>query len=177
VTVPNYDQLNSGVVEQKTPDDGVHKAILDRAALVETRTGKEMVVTEWRDATDELVQWQSWNQFEGQGFAYVRDLLLALGVPLGDTDDRGTPLIMDDEGLRRYLEIAQGGMYDVKTQSREVGDRVFVNTYVNGLTTGGAQLGLSVTNEPDVPIDNGDLPAAGTQAQRAAQQFGDPPPF
>ena len=179
----NFDQLNTGELDVKTPDDGNHVAILDRASLVSTRSG-EQIVTEWRDAKDYTVQWQSWNRFEGNGFPYTRDLLIGLGVPLGKELPDGTPIIMDDDGLRREVEIAVGGMFNIRTQSRQGDGRVFVNTYVDGLTAGGVQLDInsnvipgqldinsnaaalnaSARIEPDVPIDTAGLPEPGTQA-------------
>ena len=162
----NFDQLNTGETDVKLPSDGARVAFLDRAALVDTRSG-EQVVTEWRDAKDYTVQWVSWNRFEGAGFPYTRDLLLGLGVPLGKNAPDGTPLIMDDDGLKREIDMAVGGMFNIRTQSRQGDGRVFVNTYVDGLTTGGVQLDInsnaaalnaSATIPPDVPIDTEGLP-------------------
>jgi hypothetical protein len=182
----NYDQLNTGEADVQTPDDGAHVAILDRASLVDTRSG-EQVVTEWRDAKDYTVQWQSWNRFEGAGFPYTRDLLVGLGVPLGKNAPDGTPLIMDDDGLRREIAIAQGGMFNVRTVSRQGDGRVFVNTYVDGLTMGGVQLDISsnvealnqsARIEPDVPIDTDGLPepSSGPVPVASAQRPPTPAP-
>lgn len=148
----NYDQLNTGEAKTEPPADGEHVAILERASLVDTRSGQQ-VVSEWRDAKSDSVAWQSWNRFDGAGFTYTRDLLLGLGVPLGKAGSDGLPLIMDDDALKREIDVAVGGMFNVKTQSRQGDGRVFVNTYVDGLARG-VQLGM----EPDVPIDTDGLP-------------------
>jgi hypothetical protein len=153
----DYNHLNSGSSEVEPPSDGSHTAMLERASLVDTRSG-EQVVTEWRDAQRDTVWWQSWNRFDTNGFQYTRELLIGLGVPLGKASSDGLPLVMDDDGLTRALEIAVGGMFDVRTQSRQGDGRVFVNTYVNGLTRGGLQLGLSASAELDVPFDTDGLP-------------------
>jgi hypothetical protein len=169
----NYDQLNTGEENVKLPDDGAHVAVLDRASLVDTRSG-EQIVTEWRDAKDWTCQWQSWNRFEGAGFPFTRELLIGLGVPLGKNAPDGVPLIMDDDSLRREISIAVGGMFDVKTTSRQGDGRVFVNTYVNGLRTGGVQLTVddmtrgNIRDEPDVPIDTRGLPEPSSGPVRAA---------
>jgi hypothetical protein len=177
----DYDQLNTGEANVKLPSDGPRVAFLDRASLVDTRSG-EQVVTEWRDAKDYTCQWQSWNRFEGAGFQYTRDLLVGLGVPLGKTSSDGLPLIMDDESLRREIDIAVGGMFNVKTTSRQGDGRVFVNTYVDGLRTGGVQLDIedmargNIRDEPDVPIDTAGLPEPSSGPLRAAPSPGAQPP-
>jgi hypothetical protein len=148
---------------------------------VDTRSG-EQVVTEWRDAKDYTCQWQSWNRFEGAGFQYTRELLIGLGVPLGKTSPDGLPLIMDDESLRREIDIAVGGMFNIKTTSRQGDGRVFVNTYVDGLRTGGVQLDIedmargNIRDEPDVPIDTAGLPEPSSgPLPTTATSAGQPP--
>lgn len=178
----DYDQLNTGEANVKLPSDGQRVAFLDRASLVDTRSG-EQIVTEWRDAKDYTCQWQSWNRFEGAGFPYTRELLIGLGVPLGKASPDGLPLIMDDESLRREIDIAVGGMFNVKTTSRQGDGRVFVNTYVDGLQTGGVQLDIddmatrgNIRDEPDVPIDTRGLPEPSSGPLRAASTSGAQPP-
>lgn len=156
----DYDALR-GDGSVNTPDDGEHIALLERAALVETGKG-DNVVTEWK-APSEKASWQSWNRFDPSGMPYTRDLLVALGVNLST--------LTDDDGLQAELDKCVNRYWRVNTTSRmgNQGDRVFITTYVNG-PTGPPQ--------PDVPIDSEGLPdAPPLPVPAAGSQFGDKSPF
>jgi hypothetical protein len=138
----NYELLR-GDSTPATPADGTHQARLDRAKLVETRSG-ERLVTEW--STDQNVMWTSWNRFDPTGIEYTRELLIGLGVNLAT--------IMDDEKLEDALIDAIGIEYTVRTTSStgSQGDKIFTNTYVDA-PVNGAQPELG----SDMPADSRDL--------------------
>lgn len=155
----DFDALwGSGDVQ--TPDDGEHIALLERAALVDTKKG-EQLVTEWRAPTEKAA-WQSWNRFDTSGMSYTRDLLLALGVSPRSA--------MDDDALASELDRCVNQWWRVTTTSQmgSQGDRVFVTTYVNG---------KAGPVEPDVPIDTEGLPEPTVAASEPGAQFGAAAPF
>ena len=78
---PDYDMLRGET--GGLPPDGVHDAYLDRAALVDTRSG-EMIVTEWRTVGDPLYMWTCWFGLSGQRLGFALDFLDQIGVDRAD---------------------------------------------------------------------------------------------
>jgi hypothetical protein len=137
--------------ETVLPDDGDHVAWLDRGALVTTAAGDERLVSEWRDAQDPNTVWTSWNGFAGQGMSFTRDFLLGLGVDLSSVNDT--------EELDLALQRAVGHPYNVRVQGRQVNDRVFINTYVNGRAQSVQQaLDVRAQNMDELGTDRSGLP-------------------
>lgn len=135
----DYDALR-GATNTGVPDNGPHTARLERAALIETDKGSNLV-TEW---SEDGLWWTSWNRFDGQGLPYTQALLDALEV------DR-SKLTNDDE-LTDALSAAEGLLYLVHTDSKQGsrGDRWFINTHVDG---------RAAPVQTDLPIDTEGLPA------------------
>jgi len=134
----DYEALRGGVTTG-VPDNGAHTARLERAALIETDKGSNLV-TEW---SEDGLWWTSWNRFDGQGLPFTQQLLDSLGV------DRST--ITDDDELEQALSQAQGVLYLVHTDSKQgsKGDRWFINTYVDG---------RAVPTQDELPVDTEGLP-------------------
>src|SRR5215471_16888566 len=102
------------------PDDGVHTARLERTNIVELTAGLRLV-TDWR-ALDSACQWSSWNWLEGdwpERLIETGDLLAGLGVEATD----------DEDELAGLLAIAEGGVYQVRTETTRAKDgRLYTRT-------------------------------------------------
>ena len=158
----DFDALRGEGGEPELPEDGDHVAVLERAAIVDTRNG-ERLVTEWRDAVVGQITWQSWNRFDTTGMSYTRELMIGLGVDLS--------AVTDTDALEQGLYERVNGMYSVRTTSQmgSGGDRIFITTYVNGAVNGAQQ-----TLATDVPIDTEGLPPVRPAPPRAPAQTAAP---
>lgn len=128
------------------PDNGSYDARLERAALVETRNG-EQLVTEW---TCPEGAWTSWNRFDATGLPFAQELLDGLAV------DRTK--LTDDYALESELYRVTGQTYRVVVSNSKgsQGDRVFTNTKVIG----------PAAQTTDVPGDLQGLQGRGGDPQR-----------
>jgi hypothetical protein len=134
----DYEALRGGV-STGVPDNGSHTARLERAALVETDKGSNLV-TEW---SEDGLWWTSWNRFNAQALPFTQALLDGLGV------DRQK--ITNDDEFETALSDVQGILYLVHTDSKQgsQSDRWFINTYVDG---------RAVPAQIDMPVDTEGLP-------------------
>lgn len=134
----DYDALREGV-STGVPDNGTHTARLERAALIETDKGSNLI-TEW---SEDGLWWTSWNRFDAQGMSYTQELLDALGV------DRSK--ITNDDEFEEALSHPVGHLWLVRTDAKQGsrGDKWFINTYVDG---------RAVPTQTDLPIDTEGLP-------------------
>ena len=152
------------------PADGDHIARLERAVVVDTKRG-EQIVTEWSNQAN--VMWTSWNRFDSSGMPYTQDLLDGLGI------DRRK---VTEDSLSDELARCEGGTYQVSTEANEgsQGGRWFINTYVRQPLRAGQTPPPPDAQvvPPDVPVDTAGLPTAGAAAQTTASDlFGDDAPF
>jgi hypothetical protein len=141
------------------PPDGIHKATLVVAKLVEHSNGIGLV-TEWQVGGMTPYYWTTWFGFEGPRLAFTQEFLDSLGV------DRSQ--ITDDDAFGEALYLAQGKGYDVKTASWSGG----INTYVQGPASDAAQPQLG-----DVPIETAGLPQVSPVPVPAGPQADDDIPF
>jgi hypothetical protein len=153
----DYDALRGSAGGE--PPDGIHKALLMRAKLVETSNGATMLVTEWQVGGMTPYYWTTWFGFEGARMGFTQEFLDGLGV------DRSQ--ITDDDVFGEALQRAEDEAYTVRTSSWSGG----INTYVEEAPDT-AQASLD-----DAPIDTNGLPEVSTAEPVAAGGVDDDIPF
>jgi hypothetical protein len=124
------------------PDDGLHTARLERAAVIETDRGSRLI-TEWSDENN--LMWTSWNRFDASGLKFTQDLLDGLGVNRSQ---------ITEDNFSDELAQMEGGTYQVRTDSKQgkQGDRWFTSTYIEQAIAGRQQ------TLADIPADSAGLP-------------------
>lgn len=139
------------------PDDGLHTARLERAALVETDRGSRLI-TEWSDENN--LMWTSWNRFDASGMAFTQELLDGLGINRKQ---------VTEDNFADELASVEGSTYQVRTESKQgsQGDRWFTSTYIEQ-TIAGRQQTLA-----DMPADTRGLPERDAAPNGAGDLFGD----
>jgi hypothetical protein len=133
----DYNALGSGGGGE--PPDGVYRATLIRAKLVETANGWRMV-TEWQVGGLTPYYWATWFGFEGPRMAFTQEFLDGLGI------DRAQ--ITDDVAFEAALDDACGRDYTVRTSAWSGGINVYPEAAVEN----------PQTSLDDVPIDTDGLP-------------------
>lgn len=158
----DFDKLRGDVpAGDEPPEDGDHVARLERAVVVDTKRG-EQVITEWSNEAN--VMWTSWNRFDATGLPYTQELLDGLGI------DRSK---VTEETLSDELARCEGATYQVTTSATKgsQGDRWFINTYVNQAVSASQRV---ASDAPDVPADANGLPEPDAGAAMASKDlFGD----
>lgn len=129
----NFDQLRAG--GSADPEAGLHEARLERAKVVDTKNGAEMMVTEW--STADNTQWTAWHGFTSKQLDFTVEYLDELGIG-------------HDFATREQLEDALDTIVGRYFQVRVEISRGFVNTFIEQPI------------EPDVPIDAAGLPEVTT---------------
>jgi hypothetical protein len=137
-----------------TPPNGVHRAYLDRASVVDTSNG-EKLVTEWKTsgADGPLYAWTTWFGLAGQALGFTQTFLDSIGV------DRSQ--ITDYASFDIALDRAVGIEYEVETKRwGDRGDGVNV-TVLGGAKERQQQLVDAPTEPVTVPstdADDDDIP-------------------
>jgi hypothetical protein len=144
----DYDALRGSAGGE--PPDGIHKALLMVAKLVETGSGSTMLVTEWQVGGLTPYYWTTWFGFEGARMGFTQEFLDSLGV------DRSQ--ITDDDAFGMALLHVQGETFAVRTSAWSGG----INTYVEEAPD------TSQTSLDDAPIDTAGLPEVSTAEPVAA---------
>lgn len=150
--MPDYEALRGET--GGLPPDGLHDAYLDRAALVDTRSG-EMIVTEWRTVGDPLYMWTCWFGLSGQRLGFALDFLDQIGVDRADLAD------VDGSRLEDALDARIGLVFAVRTKRWGEGGNGGVNVEVEGEQN---QQSLDLPHDPVEPVavaagdDEDDIP-------------------
>jgi hypothetical protein len=134
------------------PVDGVHTAVLDAAAVLDTKNGRRIKLT-WQTA-DLAHWWESWHGVSGKAKPFTKGVLTGIGIDLDS--------VVGWEQLADELAAHEGQTYEVAVEHN--GD--WINTSVNGPASD-VQL--------DLPVDDRGLPEP--QAAATGGLFDDDIPF
>jgi hypothetical protein len=136
----DYNLLRPDAEQSADPPDGVHDAILQRAAIASTRNG-EAIVTEW--TADPHYWWTAWYGFDPGRIKFTNEWLDAVGL------DRGAiATAKSDDAFQAMLDGISGDRFRLKIERSKSG---FLNTYV--LASLSSRQQSLMDTEPDVPID------------------------
>lgn len=147
----DWDALRGAAAE--VPPNGIHKAYLDRASIVDT-SGGEKLVTDWKTSGASgapLYAWTTWFGLSGQALGFTQAFLDAIGV------DRSK--LMDYAGFDAALAAAVGIEYDVETKRwGDRGDGVNVTVLATQTQQQLADVPIEPVTVPSTPVDDDDIP-------------------